>query len=416
MNGGTSGAGGPAIAGASSGGAGGSGPGPSTSEDEGADCTVAPLPDAATLPTIQKLPDPFTKLDGSAVTTLADWRCRREELKKQAQKYAFGTKPTRPNLVTGSVTSKLITVNVADQGKTVTFTANIKLPSGGQAPYPAIIAYNGTGPGDQTVLDAEGVARIDLNVSTIGAETGQRGANQTGAFYSLYGGGSKTGLLIAWAWGVSRVIDVLENSGSTLIDPRAIGVTGCSRYGKGSFIAGAFDDRIALTLPVESGTAGVPVWRGVEKAELGDNGQPPISLLSTYNEQPWFSDGFQPFVNAATKIPIDTHELAGLVAPRGLLILDNPYVGELSPNYGALAALAGAEVYRALGVGDRIGYISDVASGIHCAGRPEWRAPLQDAIKRFLKKTSTAPTPIRVKPGHAADLAVWRDWTTPTLQ
>ena len=39
-------------------------------------------------------------------------------------------------------------------------------------------------------------------------------------------------------------------------------------------LAGAFDQRIALTLPVESGTAGVPTWRGIAKAEVGANGNP----------------------------------------------------------------------------------------------------------------------------------------------
>jgi hypothetical protein len=335
---------------------------------------------------------------------------------KQAEKYVYGAKPGPPDMVTGSVTSNLVTVNVSDHGKTATFTANIKLPLKGQAPYPAIIVYGGASALDQNVLDEEGVATIDFNVSTIGAETGQRGTPQTGAFYSIYGGGSATGLLTAWAWGTSRIIDVIEHSGSTLLNPAAVGVTGCSRYGKGSFIAGAFDQRIALTLPVETGTAGVPTWRGIAKAEVGENGQPSQSLSSAYDEQPWFSDTFHPFLDAVNKNPIDTHELVALVAPRGLLIFDNPYIGELSPTYGHLAAIAGAEVYKALGAGDSIGYISDEASGIHCGTRPEWKAPLQAAIKRFLNKTGSAPNPISAKPGFAADLAAWRDWTTPALE
>ena len=34
-----------------------------------------------------------------------------------------------------------------------------------------------------------------------------------------------------------------------------MGVTGCSRFGKGAFVIGAFDQRIALTMPIESGSA-----------------------------------------------------------------------------------------------------------------------------------------------------------------
>ena len=77
----------------------------------------------------------------------------------------------------------------------------------------------------------------------------------------------------------------------------AIGVTGCSRYGKGAFIAGVLDQRIALTMPIESGTAGVPIWRGIAKAENGENGKPSQSLTSAYSEQPWFGDAFQPFLS-----------------------------------------------------------------------------------------------------------------------
>lgn len=72
-----------------------------------------------------------------------DWRCRREEIRRLAEKYALGTKPPPPEQVTGSVTGTQITVQVTDGGKSSSFTATVKLPSTGQAPYPAIIAYVG---------------------------------------------------------------------------------------------------------------------------------------------------------------------------------------------------------------------------------------------------------------------------------
>ena len=40
-------------------------------EDEGAACAVPTLPDAGSLPTNAKLPDPFKKLDGTRITTTA---------------------------------------------------------------------------------------------------------------------------------------------------------------------------------------------------------------------------------------------------------------------------------------------------------------------------------------------------------
>lgn len=40
--------------------------------------------------------------------------------------------------------------------------------------------------------------------------------------------------MIAWAWGVSALIDTLEDSSDANIDTTKLGVTGCSRNGKGA--------------------------------------------------------------------------------------------------------------------------------------------------------------------------------------
>src|SRR5580704_9795827 len=255
----------------------------SSSEDDGAGCTVAALPSATGLPSIALLPDPFKQLDGTEMTTKAQWTCRREEIRKQAELYAFGTKPAPPT-VTGTVTSTSITVNVTANGQSASFSATVALPTCGSAPYPAIIGYSGVAPLDTTVIDSEGVATIDFDPMSVGTEGNGRGPNQTGAFYSLYPGGSQTGLLVAWAWGVSRIVDVIAQSDGTILRADGVGVTGCSRYGKGAFIAGAFDERIALTLPVDSGTAGVPIWRGSAQAQEGANGNPSQSLSNAYRD------------------------------------------------------------------------------------------------------------------------------------
>jgi hypothetical protein len=309
----------------------------------------------------------------------------------------------------------MITVNVMANGKMASFSATVTLPTSGTAPYPAIIGYGGVAPLDTSIINSEGVAQINYNPLSVGAEGNGHGPNQTGAFYSLYTGGSATGLLTAWGWGVSRIIDVIAQSDGKILKADSIGVTGCSRYGKGAFIAGAFDQRVALTMPIESGTAGVPTWRGIAQAEKGPNGNPSQSLAAAYGEQPWFADAFNAFTNAATKTPIDTHELVAMVAPRGLYVMDNPYIGELSAKYGHIAVLGGGEVYKALGAPTNYSYVSDVASGTHCSMRPEWGQPLKDNIEKFLKKTGTAPGVIKPNAMATGNLATWRDWTTPTL-
>lgn len=66
---------------------------------------------------------------------------------------------------------------------------------------------------------------------------------------TFYGSNHNAGGMIAAAWRVDRIIDALEMTPAANIDAKRIGVTGCSRNGKGSMIAGAFVDRIALALP-----------------------------------------------------------------------------------------------------------------------------------------------------------------------
>lgn len=105
-----------------------------------------------------------------------------------------------------------------------------------------------------------------------------------------------------------------------------------------------------------------------------------------------------------------------MVAPRGLLILDNPHIANLGPRSAHVAALAGAEVFAALGVGDNISYHSSVADGAHCSARPEHQEPLRQNIREFLLKTGDAPGVITAAAKATGNLAEWRDWQTPTLE
>ncbi|NKY38577.1 cellulose-binding protein [Cellulomonas septica] len=374
-------------------------------EDSGADCAVPTLPDQSTLPTNSRLPDPFARLDGSRITSKADWRCQRELTKRLAEKFVYGEKPGRPSSVSGSVTRTSITVNASHQGRSSSFTARVELPSG-TGPFPAVVVLGGFG-ADTAAIKAAGAAVVTYDPYVVGKE-GTGRANKQGAFYTLYGSSSSTGLLMAWAWGVSRIIDVIEQSDGSVLRAEATGVTGCSRFGKGAFVIGAFDERIALTIPIESGSAGVPIFRGIP----GEGAQ---SLSSAYGEQPWLGDAFGSFTGNPNRLPIDTHQVVGLVAPRGLLVLDNPHIANLGPRSASVAALGGAEVYRALGASSNITYWSDVSDGTHCANRAEWRAPLQQAIQKHLLGTGSSAGTFRISAKAQGRLSDWASWTTPVL-
>ncbi|SDK34684.1 fibronectin type III domain-containing protein [Nonomuraea jiangxiensis] len=374
-------------------------------ENEGADCVVTGLPDAGSLPTNSRLPDPFTRLNGTRITTRSDWRCRREEIKRLAERFVYGEKPPKPASVTGTVSRTGITVNVNHNGRSASFSASVSLPSG-SGPFPAVVVLGGFG-ADAAAIRAAGAAVISYDPYAVGREGTPRN-NKQGAFYSIYGSSSSTGLLLAWGWGVSRIIDVIEQSDGSILRADATGVTGCSRFGKGAFVTGAFDQRIALTMPIESGSAGVPIFRGIP----GEGAQ---SLSSAYGEQPWLGDAFGSFTGSPGRLPVDTHEMVAMVAPRGLFIMDNPHITNLGPRSAIVAALGGAEVYKALGAGDNITYWSDVQDGTHCASRSEWRTPLQQNIQKHLLKTGNAAGAMRISSRASGNLAEWRDWQTPAL-
>ena len=389
-------------------------PGAISAENEGADCVIPILPAIADLPVIAKLPDPFTKIEGGRITAKTDWRCRRQEILRQAENFIYGFKPAKPDSVTGTVTNDKITVNVTHNGKSTTFSASIKLPSAGAAPYPALVGFGNFGLAvDSAIVDSEGIAIISYDPYAVGAESGGSRSVKKGAFYDIYGSDSKTGLLAAWSWGVSRIIDVIEQAnadGSLILDSTYTGVTGCSRFGKGAFTVGVMDQRIALTMPLESGTGGVPAWRLL----AGEGAQ---SASSAYGETFWLGDAFNPFTSSVTKLPVDTHEMVALVAPRGLFIMDNPHIANLGPKAAHTAALAGQEVYKALGAESNITYHSNVASGSHCAIRPEFAEPLRQNLRKFMRGQSGITTGgITASANAQGNLELWRDWTTPTLE
>jgi hypothetical protein len=352
----------------------------------------------------QTLPDPFLGADGQRLGRRAQWACQRQQTLQLLQDQVYGPAAPAAERVEGRVDREQIQVSVFHQGRQEHFSARLHLPEG-EGPFPAMLVMAGVAGVDPQLLARMGVARIEVPSTVFGAETGQ-GRRKDGAFYRLYGEQvASSGTLQAWAWGVGRIIDVIATSGGSLLRADALAVTGCSRHGKGAVAAGAFDPRIALTIPIESGAGGVPTWR-----HAAEGAQP---AASAYGEQPWLGDGFGRFIDAPHTLAVDQHQLLGLIAPRGLLVLDNPHVAWLGASAGLTSTRAAAEIYRALGAGGNIGYYASVPDPAHCAWRPQWDGPAQAAIQRHLLRQ---PAPDLAVPAvHAEAPPAWR-WSTPVLE
>jgi hypothetical protein len=375
-----------------------------TVENTGADCAKPPLPAFGALTSVANLPDPFLMTSGTRIASRSDWRCRRAEIAAQIQNYELGTKPAPPASETATFSGGMLSVTVTANGKSITLTTTITTPSGA-GPFPAVIGMDtgGTGALPSTIFTSRGIATMTFTSSQLTPQSPGRGQ---GAIFALYPDAT-TGSMILWAWGVSRIIDGLQmTQAQNHIDMSRLAVTGCSYAGKMALIAGAFDERVALTIPEESGGGGEAAWR-VSATMTGTED------LEHAQGTAWYSSNLMQFKNAdAPKLPFDQHELAAMVAPRALLTIGNPDIDYLATQSGYVSMKAATEVYKGLGIPDRIGF-SQVGGHAHCA----FPASQTDDVGAFVDKFlvgKDADTNIAKSP-YTTDLTKWITWSTPQL-
>jgi hypothetical protein len=184
------------------------------------------------------------------------------------------------------------------------------------------------------------------------------------AAYPDYTGGR----LSAWAWGYHRVLDYLLRQ--PFVDAKRIIVTGHSRGGKAVLLAGATDERIALTAPNDSGCGGAGCFR-----YQAPKSEDIVAILKNFPF--WFQPDFGEFIGHVDRLPIDQHTVKALVAPRALLSTEG--LGDLwaNPEGTQQTFLAAREVYRFLGVPDRIGIA--YRPGGHAHSPADWEVLLDFA-------------------------------------
>ncbi|KAI0102659.1 hypothetical protein GGR51DRAFT_282889 [Nemania sp. FL0031] len=360
------------------------------------------LKDSYPTVSVAKLPDPFVFADGSKVATQDDWKCRQAEMKKMLYQYELGDYPPPPDKVEATLSGATLSVKVTVGSKTATISTSIRKGSSA-APGPAIITIGGSS------LPIPGtVGSINFGNDAWAGQNNQRGQ---GAFYTLFGNTHSAGALTAWAWGVDRLIDGLEQVGSaaTGIDTTRLGTTGCSRNGKGAFVVGALVERIALTLPQESGSGGAACWRISDSEESkGKNIQTAHEIVG---ENVWFSSRMNTYVRATNTMPSDHHMLAALVAPRGLFAIEND-IDWLGPVSTTGCMKAGRLAYKGAGVPNNMGF-SLVGGHNHCQFPSSQQADLTTFINYFLLKGGTAPGAVE-KSTATVDVAEWAPWTLPS--
>ncbi|KAF9069876.1 hypothetical protein BDP27DRAFT_1383016 [Rhodocollybia butyracea] len=323
----------------------------------------------ATLPGFNNaaLPDPFLFNDGTPVLTKDDWTCRRQQLGALIQGYEAGFLPPAPETLTGTFSlsghTGNLTVFAANDGKSI--SGSIPIPAG-----IAVLNYANSAIAQQNTASSRGI----------------------GTFFQLYGSNATASAMTAWV------------NPAALINTQRIGVTGCSRDGKGALMAGAFEERIALTIPQESGS--------------GNSGSLVQTATEIVMENVWFSVNFENFVNTLNVLPYDHHSLMAMVAPRGLVAYENTDFIWLSPVSAFGDSVGARTVFQALGVEDNLGF-EQIGGHEHCVWPANLTASLDAFIDRFLLGQNVSTEGFfatnNVFNGVSFNSSLWLNFTVPTL-
>ena len=372
-----------------------------TVENTGSKFAAPAMPGVEALPESRELPDPFAWSSGKGtVKNFKDWSRRRSEIANEIQHYGIGTKPAVPaGAVKARMSGDTLIVDVTVNGETLTLSSVITYPKTGEAPYALMIGTSMLALPRQ-LFENRPIAIMNFREKQVN-DYGQMGRHHERGehnFDRLYPELKDNGAYSEWAWGLSRLIDGLQQLGPevTKIDTKHIGVSGCSYAGKMALYCGAFDERIALTIAQEPGGGGAAAWRASrESTKAGRNVE---DLDKT--DYHWFMESQKENFHGDSvyRLPYDQHELCAMVCPRALLLLGNPDYEWLSDPAMLVSAKAAKKVWNFFGIGDRMGWSIMEGHG-HCQ-LPQSQFPeVQAFIDKFLLGRDTNTKDVQVVSG-----------------
>jgi len=259
--------------------------------------------------------------------------------------------------------------------------------------------FGGGGPDWHQTALSNGWGYASLSTGSIQADNG---AGLTEGIIGLVNKGQPRkvddwGVLRAWAWGASRALDYLETDQA--VNAKAVGLEGHSRWGKATLVAMAYDPRFAIAYVSSSGEGGAKLHRR-NWGELVEN-------VAGTGEYHWMAGNFLKYAGPLTwnDLPVDSHELVALCAPRPVFISSGSTNGDswVDAKGMFLAAAGAGPVYKLLGKKD-MGTAEfppmetplmdgEVAFRQHSGGHtdiPNWPTFLQFA-SRYIQGPALAP-------------------------
>ena len=360
-------------------------------ENTGSKYAAPAMPAANQLPVIRELPD---ALEG--VKKFKGWAKRRSDIGQMIQHYGIGTKPAvKSEQVKARMEGDTLIVDVTVGQEMLTLKSVIRYPKVGEAPYALMIGTDMIAIPRQLFEDRP-IATTTFTSAQVNdyKQFGKHHDRGEHHFDRLYPQLKDNGAYSEWAWGMSRIIDGLQQLGPevTKIDTKRIGVTGCSYAGKMALYCGAFDERIALTIAQEPGGGGAAAWRKSHESTLAGKNLEDLDKTDYH----WFLESQKENFHGDSvyRLPYDQHELCAMVCPRALLLLGNPDFEWLADGSMLPSAEAAKKVWERFGIGDRMGW-SIVGKHGHCQ-LPQTQWPeVQAFIDRFLLGRSADTSNVR---------------------
>ena len=324
-----------------------------------------------------KLPDPLVLNNGKPVKTAKDWwGKRRPEIVEDFDREVYGRMPKVTPKVNWEVSAttqekngdvpvivkKLVghVDNSAYPAVAVNIDLTLTTPANASGPVPLIMEFTFVfppgrpmpprppGPTWQQQVLAKGWGYAILIPTSIQADNGA--GLREGVIGVVNKGQPRKpddwGALRAWAWGASRALDYFETEKA--VDARQVGIEGLSRYGKAALVTMAYDQRFAIGFVASSGEGGAKLHRR-NFGEIVEN----VAATSEYH---WMAGNFLKYAGPLNwnDLPVDSHELVALCAPRPVFISAGAFNGDAWADAKGmfLAGVGAGPVYELLGKKD----------------------------------------------------------------
>jgi lysophospholipase L1-like esterase len=322
------------------------------------------------------LPELMVMKNGAKVTSARQWKVRRAEIQEDFEREVYGRIPQNVPKVNWEVTNtstghvggipavtKTLVGHVDNSSYpliTVDIQASLTTPANAAGPVPVMVEFDWgfrrgpNPPAWQQQLLARGWGYGSINPTSIQAD----GPALTSGIIGLTNKGQPRkpedwGALRAWQWGVSRLLDYFETDKA--VDAKHVGIEGLSRYGKAALVTEVFEPRIAVGFIGSSGQGGTKLHRRIF-GEMVENltGGGYYWMAGNYMKYGASEAVFGP--KNAGDLPVDSHELIALCAPRPCFIsygvVEKGDAKWVDAHGSFMAAVAAGPAYRLLGKRD----------------------------------------------------------------